>query len=157
MLRRSRMIWSISITYIPSLPMPLSNPDGGWIGLYTWLGIQAYNDKPHRNPHRQPPPRLLAEYKCEYTSRETSEIIYRDNDPLEARRGMVERVEEILVSYDPAEDALVVAEEHERKLACDGDGGAQLEAAPEPGEFGEFEHGGLGSCDFSGWAHKTDT
>lgn len=53
---------------------------------------------------------------------------------------MAESIQEIRVADDTTEDALVVAKEYEGQLARDGDGGAQLEAAPVPVEVGGFHH-----------------
>lgn len=99
----------------------------------------THNDKHHRNPHRQSPPRLLAEHKRENTSREAPQIIHRHNDPFQPGRRVRECIEEIRIPYYPAEDALVVAKQHESKLARNGNGGAELEAAPEEVELGGFE------------------
>lgn len=53
---------------------------------------------------------------------------------------MVECVQEVFVADDTTEDALIVAEEYERKLTCDCDGGAELEASPVPIKVWCFEH-----------------
>jgi hypothetical protein len=49
-------------------------------------------------------------------------------------------IEEVGVAYDAAEDALVVAEEHEGQLAADGYGDAQRAPAGEEVDVGRFEH-----------------
>jgi hypothetical protein len=86
--------------------------------------MRAYNNPTHSDPHRQLPPRLLTQQKREYTPRETPEIINRHDNPLECRRRMIKRIEEIRIPDDPAEDALVVAEQDEGHLARNGDCGA---------------------------------
>ena len=92
--------------------------------------MPTYNNPNHRNPHRKPSSRLLAEEKRQYTSRETSEIVDRHDDALESRRWMIERVQEVLVADDSTENALVVSEEHKGQLTSNRDCGSQLEASP---------------------------
>jgi len=57
---------------------------------------------------------------------------------------VVECVQEVFVTDDAAEDALVVAEEDEGELACDCYGGAEFEAATVPVEMGCVKHRGRG-------------
>jgi hypothetical protein len=53
---------------------------------------------------------------------------------------MIKRIEEIRIPDDPAEDALVIAEQDEGHLARNGDCGAQPESPPEPREVGCVDH-----------------
>jgi hypothetical protein len=101
---------------------------------------RTYNDPTHSNPHRQLPPRLLTQQERQYTPRETPEIVNRHDNPLERRRRMIKRIEEIRIPDDPAEDALVVAEQDESHLARNGDCGTQPESAPEPREVRCADH-----------------
>lgn len=76
-------------------------------------GTVTHNDENHRNPHRKPPPRLLADSKSENTAGKGSEVVYRDDDALEGGIRMAKRVEPIFVAHDSRKDALVIPKEHE--------------------------------------------
>lgn len=100
----------------------------------------TYNDPNHCNPHRQPPPCLLAKDEREDTPRKAPEIVNRHDNPLEPRRRMIKHVQEVRVADNTTKHALVVAKKHKRELTCDGDGGAQLEAPAVPVELWCFDH-----------------
>jgi hypothetical protein len=53
---------------------------------------------------------------------------------------MSKRIQPVCIANDATEDSLIVAEKHERELAGDGYGGAELEASAIPVVVGGFEH-----------------
>ena len=89
----------------------------------------AYDDEDHGDPHGQPASGLLAEHEGEDAAGEAAEVVDAHDDALERGARVSEGLQKVLVAHDPAEDALVVAEQDEGHLARDGDGGTQLEAA----------------------------
>lgn len=76
----------------------------------------TYNDPRHSKPHCPPSPEPVTNEEVEDTSCKAAKVVYRHDDAHETVVRMVHNIEEVLVSNDTAEDALVIAEKNEGQL-----------------------------------------
>jgi len=77
----------------------------------------TYNDPHHSKPHCPPSPKPVTNEEVEDASSKAAKVIYRHDNAHETIVRMVHNIKEVFVSYDTAEDALVIAKEDEGQLA----------------------------------------
>lgn len=94
----------------------------------------THQDDEHGKPKsRSATPAL--EQEGEEASKHAAQIIHRDDQTQQTIAGVSKGVEEVLVADNVAEHTLLITEEHERKLACEGDGESEGEPPSEEREM----------------------